>query len=178
MVIPGEEIMTKEGEIIGLFLEKEIPPWLTPEATVEAINMQGGLAYIPHPYDTTRDKTVLPIHIISSLRESIHMMECHNGRNRSKYFSNMQDGICEQFGIHKVVGSDAHTFFEIGRNFAWIEPFQSPDEFMRNVLTAEYIKAPGISFAHAETKIVKALKMISKGNLYGLFRAIQKRCSK
>ena len=49
-VIIGSEIMTTEGEIIGLFLNEEIPKGLTPEETIELIKEQGGLAIAPHPY--------------------------------------------------------------------------------------------------------------------------------
>ena len=49
-VIVGSEIMTKEGELLGLYLNEEIPKGLTAEETVEKIHEQGGLAVAPHPY--------------------------------------------------------------------------------------------------------------------------------
>src|SRR2546422_585266 len=42
-VIIGEEILTTDGEIIGLFLEGEIPRGLTAAETVERIKAQGGV---------------------------------------------------------------------------------------------------------------------------------------
>jgi hypothetical protein len=52
IVIPGEEIKTDEqGEVIGLFLEREIPRGMTFADTVAAIREQGGLVYVPHPFD-------------------------------------------------------------------------------------------------------------------------------
>ncbi|MCM1523207.1 MAG: hypothetical protein NC120_02005 [Ruminococcus sp.] len=58
-VIAGEEIFTDSGEIIGLFLKRDIPAGLSAEDTVREIKKQGGLVYIPHPYDEKRYKTVL-----------------------------------------------------------------------------------------------------------------------
>src|SRR5207248_1669021 len=52
--IIGEEILTTEGEMIGLFLTDPIPSRLSPEATVAAIRQQGGLVYLEHPYDSSR----------------------------------------------------------------------------------------------------------------------------
>src|SRR5579884_1465185 len=54
VVIPAEEIKTSRGEIIGLFLQEWIPPGLEPLETVERIHDQGGLAYVPHPFDQVR----------------------------------------------------------------------------------------------------------------------------
>ena len=52
IVIPGEEIKTDgQGEVIGLFLKEEIPRGLSFADTVEAIRGQGGLVYVPHPFD-------------------------------------------------------------------------------------------------------------------------------
>src|SRR5580658_33632 len=48
-IIVGEEILTSEGEIIGLFLSELVPPNLSPIETIELIKRQGGLVYVPHP---------------------------------------------------------------------------------------------------------------------------------
>ncbi|HEV3312657.1 MAG TPA: histidinol-phosphatase, partial [Chloroflexota bacterium] len=50
-VIPGEEIKTAHGEIIGLFLQEWIPPKLSPLETIERIREQAGIVYVPHPFD-------------------------------------------------------------------------------------------------------------------------------
>src|SRR5207248_9693577 len=58
LVIPGEEIKTSRGEIIGLFLKEWIPPGLEPIETVERIHEQGGVAYVPHPFDEFRGSRI------------------------------------------------------------------------------------------------------------------------
>ena len=50
-VIVGEEIMTSSGEIIGLYLNEEIPAGLSCDETIDRIINQGGVVYVPHPYD-------------------------------------------------------------------------------------------------------------------------------
>ena len=58
-VIVGEEILTKEGEIIGLFLKKRISAGLSMKATINRIRNQGGIVYLPHPYDKTTRPQIL-----------------------------------------------------------------------------------------------------------------------
>jgi Predicted metal-dependent phosphoesterases (PHP family) len=53
-VIVGEEVSSREGEIIGLFLEKPIPRGLSAEDTIAQIHDQGGLVSVPHPYSHNR----------------------------------------------------------------------------------------------------------------------------
>ena len=63
-VIVGEEIMTDEGEVIGLFLSENIPSGLSADETIARIKNQKGLVYIPHPFDEKRNKTVLKTSVI------------------------------------------------------------------------------------------------------------------
>ena len=67
IVIPGEEVKTDEqGEVIGLFLEREIPRGMPFADTVAAIREQGGLVYVPHPFDrmhTVPDPATLHRHL-------------------------------------------------------------------------------------------------------------------
>ena len=57
-VIVGEEIRSSAGDIIGLFLQEEVPKGLSPLDTVEAIKDQGGLVMVPHPFDRFRPSAI------------------------------------------------------------------------------------------------------------------------
>ena len=50
-VVVGSEVKTATGEVIGLYLEEEIPRGMPFADTVEAIRAQGALVYVPHPFD-------------------------------------------------------------------------------------------------------------------------------
>ncbi|MEA2198548.1 MAG: hypothetical protein QOJ25_2599, partial [Solirubrobacteraceae bacterium] len=51
-VIVAEEVKTADqGEVIGLFIEEQIPRGLTLAETIAEIKRQGGLVYVPHPFD-------------------------------------------------------------------------------------------------------------------------------
>lgn len=177
-VIIGEEIFTNKGEIIGLFLNKKIEPFLSPKETIEKIKKQNGIVYIPHPYDEKRCKTVLSFNEIIKNEKNIDIIECHNGRNINLEYSKKQNEIAEKFKKLKMVGSDAHIFFELGRNFNLIKDFKNQKEFLENLKEIEFQKKECIKLSHQITKIVKALKLIKKGEFNEIFRIIRKKCKR
>ncbi len=79
-IIVGEEIHTTYGEIIGLFLKEWIQPFLSPIDTIEKIKEQGGLVYIPHPFDGLRT-SVLRRKILNDIADQIDILEVFNSRN-------------------------------------------------------------------------------------------------
>ena len=76
-VIVGEEIFTDSGEIIGLFLNSNISAGLTANKTVSEIKAQGGIVYIPHPYDEKRYRTVLKLKVLKQISNQIDLIEIH-----------------------------------------------------------------------------------------------------
>lgn len=177
-VIVGEEIFTTKGEIIGLFLNEEIPPNLSPVETIKKIKEQDGIVYIPHPYDEKRYKTVLAIDEIEKNIDNIDIIECHNGRNISKNYSFIQEKIANNYKKFKLVGSDAHIFLELGRNYNVIERFNSKDELLKNLKEAEFVKRDYIKISHQVTKVVKLLKLLIKGEVSEIFGIIRKKCKR
>jgi predicted metal-dependent phosphoesterase TrpH len=118
-IIVGEEIMTANGEIIGLFLEEKIPANLTPIDTIRLIKDQGGLVYIPHPLETFRHG--LQINIIEELVDYIDIIEIGNGRALFQYkYSQM----LVWSNLNHIVGaasSDAHGKLGLGHTYTSIE---------------------------------------------------------
>lgn len=175
-VIIGEEIMTNKGEIIGLFLNTAIEPMQSPGETINAILRQNGIVYIPHPFDKKRYKTVLDEQSISDNCKYIDCIECHNGRNIANEYSIKQEELADKYSIKKVVGSDAHTIFEVGRNFMKIsiEP-NDPSSFKIAIKSAVFHKNKCLRICHTLTKIARVLKFLGKGDINGLYRIINKK---
>jgi predicted metal-dependent phosphoesterase TrpH len=78
-VIAGEEIMAHEGEIIGLYLTLPVPTGLSAAETARRIHAQGGLVYIPHPFETVRHG--LPERVLDEIARQVDIVEAHNGRS-------------------------------------------------------------------------------------------------
>ena len=173
-IIPGEEIFTKEGEIIGLYLKERIKPGLSPEDTIAEIRRQGGLVYVPHPYDVKRAKTVLRPEALARIASQVDLIEKHNVRNIETGYSIKQNAIAEKYGLRKVVGSDAHTFYEVGRNYCLVESVSRPD-LLRELSEAVFVEARCIKFAHTNTKLVKLLKMLGKGDFNGIVGTVKRK---
>ena len=175
-VIVGEEVMTTQGEIIGLFISKEIKAGLTPEKTIDEIISQNGIVYIPHPYDLKRCRTVLAEQAIAKNVNKIHCVESHNGRNISPTYDDMQKFIANKYGLTKVIGSDAHTCFEVGRNYMEVTiPPESAKAFLQAIGNPIFHKKEYLKFAHTITKFVRIVRFIQRGDIHGLYRAINKK---
>ena len=174
-VIVGEEIFTKDGEIIGLFLNEKIDKGLSAKDTINEIKKQDGIVYIPHPYDIKRKNTVLKYEEIISNKLDIQLIECYNGRNVEDEYEIKQNEIAQKIGKIKVIGSDAHTWFEVGRNTMEIDEFSTKDELLKNLKKAKFNKKRCIKFAHTVTKIDKLIKMITKGDFNGINRIITRK---
>ncbi len=111
-VIVGEEIRTRAGDLIALFVERPVPPGLSAVEAIEAVREQGGLVGIPHPYDRFRGSLGRDA-AIASLAPLVDWVEGHNarlvgrGNERAAEF-----GL--QNGLPRVAVSDAHTLVEVG----------------------------------------------------------------
>jgi len=130
-VIVGEEVDVGDGEIIGLFLQERIPPKLGPEETIARIHAQGGLVYIPHPFDSHRYP--LPEPALLSLLHEVDAIEVLNARVPVPAFNERAARFAHEHGIPCGAGSDAHTPGEIGRAYVEMEPFVDRDSFLRSL---------------------------------------------
>lgn len=118
-IIIGEEIMTSSGEIIGLFLNKPVLAGLTPTETIKQIKDQGGIVYIPHPFETVR-KGLHPA-VLEDLVKEIDIVEVCNGRallqNRST-----EAVVWAKFNRKPgAAASDAHGVHGLGKTFTLLD---------------------------------------------------------
>lgn len=149
-VIVGEEISTKEGEIIGLFLRKEIPKNTGLKEAIAEIKKQGGLVCLPHPFDRLRRRRIKK-ETIEKIKDKIDIVEIFNARtifsadNKKAYF------FARQSKKVKIVGSDAHTPLEVGRTYFKIERFNNPKEFLDRLKGAHYITKKSNPLVHLIT---------------------------
>ena len=143
-VIVGEEIDVGDGEIIGLFLHELIPPKLGPVETIARIRQQGGLVYIPHPFDSHRYP--LPQAVLLSLLHEVDALEVLNGRVMVPAYNERAARFAQEHGLRGGAGSDAHTPGEIGRAYVEMQPFEDKDSFLSNLAHARI--GGGVSSRH------------------------------
>jgi predicted metal-dependent phosphoesterase TrpH len=119
-VIVGEEVSTREGHVIGLFLEREVKPGLSAAATVDEIRCQGGLAIAAHPFwrtDRVARRLRGPVHGVGWLAAEIDFdaIEVENSTPGLGVANFLARRLAEATGRTAVGGSDAHILDAIGR---------------------------------------------------------------
>ena len=135
-IIVGEEIMTSAGEIIGLFLTEVVPPGLTPKETIRHIKDQGGLVYIPHPFETVRKG--LSRTMLDELVDDIDVVEIYNGR---AVFQNKTEKALEWTLSNRKPGaasSDAHGPKGLGRTYTTVTDIPRRDTLASLLHTATF----------------------------------------
>jgi predicted metal-dependent phosphoesterase TrpH len=131
-VIVAEEVLTTDGEIMGMFLKETIPSGITPREAIKRIREQGGLVNIPHPFETIRG-SALKDRVIDEIVEEIDLMEIMNSRSPLPISNNRARRYAARHGIPGGAGSDAHTVNEIGHSYVEMPDFNSPQEFLESL---------------------------------------------
>jgi predicted metal-dependent phosphoesterase TrpH len=140
-VIPGEEVKTDgQGEVIGLFLSEEIPRGLSFGDTIAAIHGQGGIAYLPHPFDRLHaipDPATLHRHL-----EEIDVLEVYNARLLFEGYNDEALRFARKYGLTMGAGSDAHVLQGVGTGGLRMRAFDGPEEFLESLRTAQVLRRP------------------------------------
>jgi predicted metal-dependent phosphoesterase TrpH len=141
VVIPGEEVKTGgQGEVIGLFLTEEIPRGMSFADTVAAIKEQGGLVYLPHPFDrlhTVPDPSTLHRHLAD-----IDVFEVYNARLLIESHNDEALRFARKYNLTMGAGSDAHVLQGVGTGVLRMRAFRDPEEFMISLRNAEVLRRP------------------------------------
>jgi predicted metal-dependent phosphoesterase TrpH/glycosyltransferase involved in cell wall biosynthesis len=141
VVIPGEEVKTDgQGEVIGLFLEEEIPRGMSFADTIEAIREQSGLVYLPHPFDRLHaipDPATLHRHLAE-----IDVFEVFNARLLRDSFNDEALRFARKYRLLQGAGSDAHVLQGVGTGAVRMRSFEGPEEFLLSLRTADVLRRP------------------------------------
>jgi len=111
VVIPGIEVSTTEGHVLGLGVRSKVKRDLEPSEAIERLRDQGAVVIIPH---AGKVPSGVPFKVIEGLE--FDGMETYNGR-AIKCFNQKADELCDSRKKAKVGGSDGHTANQIGRAF-------------------------------------------------------------
>ena len=148
-VVPGEEVKTlDQGEVIGLFLEEEIPRGMSFGDTIAAIREQGGLVYLPHPFDRLHaipDPATLHAHLAE-----IDVLEVFNARLLRDSFNDEALRFARKYNLTMGAGSDAHVLPGVGTGAVRMRSFRTPEEFLISLRSAEIQRRPR-SLAYLQT---------------------------
>ncbi len=136
-IIVGEEIMTTQGELVGLYLKELVPSGLSAAQTIAIIKAQGGIVYVPHPFESVR-KGVHP-EVLDALLEQIDLIEVCNGR------AFLQDRSAQAVLYAKLnyllpaASSDAHGPKGLGKTYTGLKAIPTRETMLELAKSAVLI---------------------------------------
>jgi predicted metal-dependent phosphoesterase TrpH/glycosyltransferase involved in cell wall biosynthesis len=155
-VIVGEEVMTAhQGEVIGLFIEEKIPRGMTLEETIAEIKRQGGLVYVPHPFD--RMHSVPDYEHLLAVVEDVDAIEVFNPRIAIPAYNEEAVRFAGKYRIVGGAGSDAHVAQGLGLLRIRMRDFDGPEEFLASLADADIVGRPS-SLYYAQVQALKFLQ--------------------
>jgi len=140
-VIVGEEVKTAgEGEVIGLFIKEKIERGMSLADTVAEIKRQGGIVYVPHPFD--RMHAVPDYEHLLKILDDVDALEVHNPRVAINAFNDEAMRFAAKYRIPAGAGSDSHVAQGLGSVRIRMRDFDGPAEFMQSLRDAEILTRP------------------------------------
>lgn len=157
LFIPGEEIMTTQGEILAWFIKETVPRGLTPQETIRRLRDQGAVIGIAHPFDRVRKGAWRT----DQLLEIVDMVDTIEVFNARCFF--MQDNMqarefADQHNKPVTAGSDAHLPYEYGRAMMRVEPFSDAEGLLDSIMHGEIVARLSPWWVHGGSTAAKYLK--------------------
>jgi hypothetical protein len=138
-VIVAEEVKTADqGEVIGLFIEEKIPRGMTLQETIAEIRRQGGLVYVPHPFD--RMHAVPDYEHLLDVVEDIDAIEVFNPRVAFSAFNEEAARFAAKYRIVAGAGSDSHVAQGLGSVKIRMRDFDGAKEFLESLRDADIVR--------------------------------------
>jgi predicted metal-dependent phosphoesterase TrpH len=155
-VIVGEEVKTADqGEVIGLFIEEKIPRGMSLAETIAEIRRQGGIVYVPHPFD--RLHSVPDYEHLLAVVDDVDAIEVFNPRIAIAAWNEEAVRFAAKYRIPGGAGSDAHVAQGLGAVRIRMRDFDGPEEFLQSLRDADIIGRPS-SLRYAQVQALKFLE--------------------
>jgi predicted metal-dependent phosphoesterase TrpH len=162
-VIVGQEVKTRDGDLIGVFLERSVTSGLAPAEAIAEIRAQGGLVGIPHPFDRFRS-SILADELMAAVAPLVDWVEVHNARIMIGNGNERATIFAAAKGLRGVAVSDAHSAMEIGVAYMTVDGDpSSPAGLLAALPDVELVTGRATFFVRAVTPIAKLVQM-ARGN--------------
>jgi len=129
-----------QGEVIGLFLSERIPPGMSLAETIAAIRRQGGVVYVPHPFD--RMHSVPDYEHLLPVLDEVDAIEVFNSRVAIAAFNDEATRFAAKYRLAAGAGSDAHVPQGLGSARVRMRDFDGPQEFLQSLRGGEVLTRP------------------------------------
>lgn len=133
LIIPGEEIMTTKGELLGWYIREEIPHGLSPNETIERLKDQGAVIGVSHPFDRYR-KGAWKLDDLMQIVDKVDSIEVYNARCLHEEDNAKALVFAQEHRKLMTAGSDAHIAREYGQAVMQVRPFANNADGLRQAL--------------------------------------------
>ena len=157
-IIVGEEIDTKEGQIIGLFLRKRIAPGKDAKETAKQIRSQGAIVYIPHPFETMR--AGISVETLEQISHLVDIIEVFNSRSLQKKTGQKAAQIARGKRFDMASSSDAHGYSGMGVAYSILADMPAKETIVGLLRKALYQRQQAKILSRLTPKINKLKKML------------------
>jgi predicted metal-dependent phosphoesterase TrpH len=138
-VVVGEELRTHAGEIIGLFLTEHVPFGISPREAAERIRAQGGVVYVPHPFDPMRRNMAEPALLDLVAAGLVDALEVFNAKTSLGHLNERAAAFASEWGLPGGAGSDAHVPDALGSAYAEMPDFNDAASFLASLRSAHIV---------------------------------------
>ncbi len=162
-IIICEEVRTRYGEIMGMFLHEDIPDKIPVDEAIKRIRDQGGLICIPHPYDLVRPSAFRNEKVLKVVADSADIIEVFNSRSLFPGTEKRARALALRHGKLISAGSDAHSPSEIGYAVVEMQDFNNPQEFLTSLKSANIHSKKSSPLIHFLSVTARVDKNINRG---------------
>jgi predicted metal-dependent phosphoesterase TrpH len=155
--IVGEEIKTRDGELIALFLREEVPAGLSLADTIARVHDQGGVVGASHPLDRLRGEA-MGWQKLQAIRAQLDFIEIFNARVIRSRDNRLAREMAVRWGLPGSAGSDAHAPFEVGRAYVKLPCFEGRQDFLDCLAQGQVGGRQSSPFVHFVSTYARARK--------------------
>lgn len=160
LIIVGEEIMTAKGELLAYFVQAEVPPFLSPTETITRLRAQGCVISVSHPFDRLRDGAWEPADL-AAIIHLVDALEVFNSRVIFPEDNARALAFAREHAKLGTVGSDAHSYRELGRSTITMPSAASPADLLNGLTQGEahtHLSSPLIHLTSTYAKTYKKIR--------------------
>jgi predicted metal-dependent phosphoesterase TrpH len=160
LVIVGEEIETAEGELLGYFLQEQIPAGLAPAEAIARLRDQGAFISVSHPCDRFRNGAWKP-EALQRILPLVDALEAFNSRTMKAADNQAAEEIAAGASLLATAGSDAHAYVEVGRSGMLTPPFTDAAGMKRALAEGQIVRRLSSPLVHFLSRYAKWRKLIA-----------------
>lgn len=160
LVIVGEEIMTRDGELLAAFLTQEVPAGLSAEEAIARLRHQGAFISVSHPFDRMR-KGHWRIEALRRITPLIDAIETFNARCLLSRYNRRAAAFAHSLLLPGTAGSDAHSRMELGRAIMVLPEFEDVNSFRCSLSQGHFEKRLSSPLVHLTSRYAVWWKQLS-----------------